>query len=118
MLTQTVTVEVPAYLYEESQRLATLGFFRDFADVVLAGLRRELREAQELLQWNRRIGKHDSTRFAHRFKKIKPGMAKKRKKQKKNSSPRSAPPASEYGKKSIGPNQIINAETALKWLRL
>jgi Arc/MetJ-type ribon-helix-helix transcriptional regulator len=49
MLTKTVTVEVPAYLYEESQRLATLGFFRDFADVVLAGLRRELREAQELL---------------------------------------------------------------------
>ncbi|MGH7596905.1 MAG: hypothetical protein ACREOI_11175 [bacterium] len=49
MLTKTVTVEVPAYLYEESQRLATLGLFRDFSDMVMAGLRRELKEAQELL---------------------------------------------------------------------
>jgi Arc/MetJ-type ribon-helix-helix transcriptional regulator len=49
MLTKTVTVEVPAYLYEESQRLATLGLFRDFSDMVMVGLRRELKEAQELL---------------------------------------------------------------------
>jgi Arc/MetJ-type ribon-helix-helix transcriptional regulator len=60
MLTKTVIVEVPAYLYEASQRLATLGLFKDFSDIVMAGLRRELREAQELLamepdDWNSQL---------------------------------------------------------------
>ena len=49
MLTKTVTIEVPEYLYEESHRLTTLGLFRDFSDLVTASLRREIKEAQELL---------------------------------------------------------------------
>lgn len=49
MLTKTVTIELPAFLYDESQRLTSLGLFRDFSDLVAAGLRRELKEAQELL---------------------------------------------------------------------
>jgi Arc/MetJ-type ribon-helix-helix transcriptional regulator len=44
-----ITVTVPEYLYDESVRLTELGLFRDLSDLVNAGLRRELREAQELL---------------------------------------------------------------------
>jgi len=49
MLTKTITIDVPAYLYDESQRLTALGLFRDFSDLVAAGLRRELKEVRELL---------------------------------------------------------------------
>ena len=44
-----ITVAVPEYLYDESVRMTEMGLFRDLSDLVSAGLRRELREAQELL---------------------------------------------------------------------
>jgi len=79
MLTKTVTVEVPEYLYEESQRLTTLGLFRDFSDLITAGLRREIREAQELLaiepdDWQTRL---TSLRTQIRKKQTKNGKKKK-----------------------------------------
>ena len=49
MQEKEITVMVPEYLYEESVRMTELGLFRDLSDLVSAGLRRELREAQELL---------------------------------------------------------------------
>ena len=49
METREIRVSVPDYLYEESVRMAELGLFRDLSELVSAGLRRELREAQELL---------------------------------------------------------------------
>jgi Arc/MetJ-type ribon-helix-helix transcriptional regulator len=79
MLTKTVTIEVPEYLYEESQRLAALGLFRDFSDLVAAGLRRELKEAQELLaiepeDWQTRLA---ALRAQIRKKQSKNGKKKK-----------------------------------------
>jgi Arc/MetJ-type ribon-helix-helix transcriptional regulator len=44
-----ITVTIPEYLYDESVRITEMGLFRDLSDLVNAGLRRELREAQELL---------------------------------------------------------------------
>lgn len=48
--TREVTVTIPEYLYEASQRLTALGLFRDLSDLISAGLRREMREAQRLLE--------------------------------------------------------------------
>jgi Arc/MetJ-type ribon-helix-helix transcriptional regulator len=48
--TREITITIPEYLYEASQRLTALGLFRDLSDLVLAGLRREMREAQRLLE--------------------------------------------------------------------
>ena len=44
-----ITITVPEYLYNESVRVTEMGLFRDLSELVSAGLRRELREAQELL---------------------------------------------------------------------
>lgn len=44
-----ITITVPEYLYDESVRVTELGLFRDLSELISAGLRRELREAQELL---------------------------------------------------------------------
>ena len=49
--TKELTVEVPQYLYEESVKLTSLGLFRDLSDLVAAGLRRELQEAKELVEF-------------------------------------------------------------------
>jgi Arc/MetJ-type ribon-helix-helix transcriptional regulator len=49
--TKEFTVEVPQYLYDESVKLTNLGLFRDLSDLVAAGLRRELREAKELVEF-------------------------------------------------------------------
>ena len=51
MKTKELTVEVPQYLYEESAKLTNLGLFRDLSDLVAAGLRRELQEAKELVEF-------------------------------------------------------------------
>ncbi len=48
--TKEITVTIPEYLYEASKRMMALGLFRDLSDLVGAGLRRELREAQQLLE--------------------------------------------------------------------
>ena len=48
--TREITVTIPEYLYEASVRMAALGLFRDLSDLVGAGLRHELREAQRLLE--------------------------------------------------------------------
>ena len=48
--TKEITVTIPEYLYEASERMMALGLFRDLSDLVGAGLRRELREAQRLLE--------------------------------------------------------------------
>lgn len=45
-----ITVTIPAYLYEASIRMMDLGLFRDLSDLIGAGLRHELREAQQLLK--------------------------------------------------------------------
>ena len=47
--TRQITITIPEYLYEASTRLTTLGLFRDMSDLLLAGLRREMLEAQHLL---------------------------------------------------------------------
>ena len=49
--TKELTVEVPEYLYEESVKLMSLGLFRDLSDLVTAGMRRELEEAKDLLEF-------------------------------------------------------------------
>ena len=49
--TKEFTVEIPEYLYEESLKLTRLGLFRDLSDLVAAGMRRELQEAKELLEF-------------------------------------------------------------------
>lgn len=49
--TKELTVEVPEYLYDESVKLTSLGLFRDLSDLVAAGMRRELQEAKELLEF-------------------------------------------------------------------
>ena len=49
--TKEFTVEVPQYLYDESVKLTNLGLFRDLSDLVTAGLRRELQEAKELVEF-------------------------------------------------------------------
>lgn len=48
--TREITVTIPEYLYEASVRMTALGLFRDLSDLVGAGLRHELREAQRLLE--------------------------------------------------------------------
>jgi Arc/MetJ-type ribon-helix-helix transcriptional regulator len=48
--TKEITVTIPEYLYEASLKMTELGLFRDLSDLVGAGLRRELREAQHLLE--------------------------------------------------------------------
>lgn len=48
--TREVTITIPEYLYEVSTRLTALGLFRDLSDLFVAGLRREMREAQHLLE--------------------------------------------------------------------
>jgi Arc/MetJ-type ribon-helix-helix transcriptional regulator len=48
--TREITVTIPEYLYEASLKMTELGLFRDLSDLVGAGLRRELREAQQLLE--------------------------------------------------------------------
>ena len=48
--TKEITVTIPDYLYEVSLRMTTLGLFHDLSELVSAGLRRELREAQRLLE--------------------------------------------------------------------
>jgi Arc/MetJ-type ribon-helix-helix transcriptional regulator len=48
--TKEITVTIPEYLYEASMRMMALGLFRDLSDLIGAGLRRELREAQRLLE--------------------------------------------------------------------
>jgi len=50
MRTKEVQVEIPEYLYEESVRLTTMGLFRDFSDLVGAGIRHELAEAKRLIE--------------------------------------------------------------------
>ena len=50
--TKEFTIEVPEYLYEESVKLTSLGLFRDLSDLVAAGMRRELQEAKELLEFD------------------------------------------------------------------
>jgi len=50
--TKEFTIEVPEYLYEESIKLTSLGLFRDLSDLVAAGMRRELQEAKELLEFD------------------------------------------------------------------
>ncbi len=57
-----ITVTIPEYLYEASLRMTSLGLFRDLSDLVSAGLRHELREAQHLLpladeDWQARVQK-------------------------------------------------------------
>jgi len=49
--TKELTVEIPEYLYEESIKLTRLGLFRDLSDLVAAGMRRELQEVKELLEF-------------------------------------------------------------------
>jgi len=49
--TKELTVEIPEYLYEESLKLTSLGLFRDLSDLVDAGMRRELQEAKDLLEF-------------------------------------------------------------------
>jgi Arc/MetJ-type ribon-helix-helix transcriptional regulator len=49
--TKEFTVEVPEYLYAESIKLTSLGLFRDLSELVAAGMRRELQEAKELLEF-------------------------------------------------------------------
>jgi len=49
--TKEFTVEIPEYLYEESLKLTSLGLFRDLSDLVATGMRRELQEAKELLEF-------------------------------------------------------------------
>jgi Arc/MetJ-type ribon-helix-helix transcriptional regulator len=49
--TKELTVEVPEYLYAESIKLTSLGLFRDLSELVAAGMRRELQEAKELLEF-------------------------------------------------------------------
>jgi Arc/MetJ-type ribon-helix-helix transcriptional regulator len=48
--TKEITVTIPEYLYEVSLRMTALGLFRDLSELVSAGLRRELREAQQFLE--------------------------------------------------------------------
>ncbi len=48
--TKEITVTIPEYLYDISMKMTDLGLFRDLSDLVGAGLRRELREAQQLLE--------------------------------------------------------------------
>ena len=48
--TREITVTIPDYLYEVALRMTALGLFRDLSELVSAGLRRELREAQWLLE--------------------------------------------------------------------
>jgi Arc/MetJ-type ribon-helix-helix transcriptional regulator len=50
MRIKEVQVEIPEYLYEESIRLTTMGLFRDFSDLVRAGIRHELAEAKRLIE--------------------------------------------------------------------
>jgi Arc/MetJ-type ribon-helix-helix transcriptional regulator len=49
MRTKEVTLTIPEYLYEESLKLTSAGLFRDFSELVSAGLRRELQAAKGLL---------------------------------------------------------------------
>ena len=49
--TKEFTVEIPQYLYDESVKLTNLGLFRDLSDLVAAGMRRELQEAKELVEF-------------------------------------------------------------------
>ena len=49
--TKELTAEIPEYLYEESLKLTNLSLFRDLSDLVAAGMRRELQEAKELLEF-------------------------------------------------------------------
>jgi Arc/MetJ-type ribon-helix-helix transcriptional regulator len=51
VMTKQLTVEIPQYLYDESVKLTNLGLFRDLSDLVAAGLRRELQEAKELVEF-------------------------------------------------------------------
>lgn len=44
-----ITISIPEYLYEESVKITAMGLFRDLSDLISAGIRRELREAKELL---------------------------------------------------------------------
>lgn len=48
--TKEITVTIPDYLYEVALRMTALGLFRDMSELVSAGLRREIPEAQWLLE--------------------------------------------------------------------
>lgn len=48
--TKEITITIPEYLYEASLKMMELGLFRDLSELIGAGLRRELREAQRLLE--------------------------------------------------------------------
>ena len=48
--TKEITVTIPDHLYEVALRMTALGLFHDLSELVSAGLRRELREAQQLLE--------------------------------------------------------------------